>query len=97
MGELITEDTFIKAATLQGDKIEIVEKDISKSIGSKMIIQQKVEELFSALCEIDGLIKDELEITLSKMPNHPTQMLVFFSLPSTRRLGWIRRFLANNY
>ena len=97
MGELITEDTFIKVATLQGDKIEIVEKDISKSIGSKMIIQQKVVELYGALCEIDNLTEDELDIALSKMPNHPTQMLVFFSLPSTRKLGWIRRFIENNY
>ena len=43
--------------------------------------------MFGALCEIDGLTEDELEIAFSKIPNQPTQLLVFFSLSSTRRLG----------
>ena len=82
MGELIFEKSFIKAATLLGDKIEIVRRELSKSIGSKMIIQQRVQELYGALCEIEGLAKDELEIVLSKILNQPTQMLVFFSFLS---------------
>ena len=37
-----------------------------------MVIQQKIEELYGALCEINGLTEDELDIALSKMPNHLT-------------------------
>ena len=62
-----------------------------------MFIQQKVQEFYGALCEIDGLTEDELKIALTKIPNQPTQMLIFFSLLSTRRLGWVRRFLVNNF
>ena len=39
IGELIFEKTFIKAATLLSDKIEIVGRKLSKSIGSEMVIQ----------------------------------------------------------
>ena len=87
MDEPIFEKMFIKATTLLGDKIEIVGRELSKSNGLKMVIQQRVQELYGALCEIDSLIEDELEIALTKIPNQPTQMLVFFSLPSTWRLG----------
>ena len=97
MGDSITKKRFVKATTLLDDKIEIVGRDLSKRIGSKMVIQQKVEELYGALCEIDGLTEDELDIVLSIMPNHPTHMIVFFSLLSTRRLGWVRRFISKNY
>ena len=38
MGELISEETFIKVATLLGDKIEIVGKELSKNIRSKMVM-----------------------------------------------------------
>ena len=96
MGEPITKETFIKAAALLSDKIEIVGRELSKSIKLKMVIHQKVEDLFGALCEIDGLTEDELDIALSIMPNHPTQMIIFFSLLPTRRLGWVRRFITNN-
>ena len=46
MGESIFEEMFIKVATLLGDKIEIVGRELSKSIGSEMVIQQNVEELW---------------------------------------------------
>ncbi|MFQ6665205.1 hypothetical protein Gotur_032014, partial [Gossypium turneri] len=35
-----------------------------------------------------GLTVDERYRALSKIPDHPTQMLVFFSLPSDARLEW---------
>ena len=38
MREPIFEKTFIKAATLLGDKIEIVGKELSKNIRSKMVM-----------------------------------------------------------
>ena len=94
IGESIIDETFI--AALLDNKIEIVGRELSKSVGSEMAIHKKVKDLFGALCEIDSLTEDELDITLSIMPNHPTQMIVFFSLSSTRRLRWIRRFIANN-
>ncbi|MFQ6643007.1 hypothetical protein Gotur_017603 [Gossypium turneri] len=39
--------------------------------------------------------KDEHYCTLSKIPDHPTQILIFFSLPSSVRLKWVRRFLSD--
>ena len=86
MASLIFKQSFIKAATLLSDKIEIVGRELSKSIGSEIVIQQRVKELYGALYEIDGLTEDELDIALSKIPNQPTQMLVFFSFLSTRGL-----------
>ena len=96
MDEVISEESFVKVATLLGDKISEVGKELSKSIASEMVIQRKVQELYGALCEIDGLTEDEKDIALSKIPDQPNQMLVFFSLPSNRKLGWIRRFLTKN-
>ncbi|KAK5832963.1 hypothetical protein PVK06_016772 [Gossypium arboreum] len=43
-----------------------------------------------------SLIEDERYRTLSKIPDHPTQMLIFFSLPSAVRLEWVRRFLTDH-
>ncbi|MFQ6651486.1 hypothetical protein Gotur_023796 [Gossypium turneri] len=40
--------------------------------------------------------KDERYCALSKILNHPTQMLIFFSLPSSVRLEWVRRFLSDH-
>ena len=97
MGELITDETFIKAATLLGDKIEIIGKELNKSAGLKMAIHKKVEDLFDALNEIEELTEDELDIALSLMLNHPTQIIVFFSLPPVQRHGcFISFFYVNN-
>ncbi|MFQ6642821.1 hypothetical protein Gotur_018258 [Gossypium turneri] len=60
------------------------------------IIQEKATNLYPTLCEIEGLTVDERYRALSKIPDHPTQMLVFFSLPSDVRLEWVRRFLADH-
>ena len=65
MGEAIFEESFIKATTLLGDKISEVGREFSKSIGSEMIIHQRVQELYGPLGEIDGLTKDEMNIALS--------------------------------
>ena len=66
MTSSIFEESFNKAATLLSNKIEIVGRELSKRINSKVVIQQKVKELYGALCEIDGLTKDELDIALRK-------------------------------
>ncbi|KAG8497023.1 hypothetical protein CXB51_008249 [Gossypium anomalum] len=36
--------------------------------------------------QVEGLTEDECYQALSKIPDHPTQMLIFFSLPSAVRL-----------
>ena len=61
-----------------------------------MVIQQKFQELYGTLSEIDGLTEEEMGIALSKIPDEPNQMIVFFSLPSNLRLEWVRRFLTKN-
>ena len=96
MGEVIFEESFVKVATLLGNKISKVGKELSKSIGSEMVIQQKFQELCGTLSEIDGLTEEEMDIALSKIPDEPNHMIVFFSLSSNLRLGWVRRFLTKN-
>ncbi|MFQ6621619.1 hypothetical protein Gotur_002969 [Gossypium turneri] len=90
----------------QGENMWAIGKQISKSITSNVVVQQKLEEfqiiqekainLYPTLCEIEGLTVDERYRALSKIPDHPTQMLIFFSLPSNVRLEWVRRFLADH-
>ncbi|MFQ6670523.1 hypothetical protein Gotur_035407 [Gossypium turneri] len=46
-------------------------------------------ENMRAIGEQISLTVDERFRALSKIPDHPTQMLVFFSLPSDVRLEWI--------
>ncbi|XVF59148.1 hypothetical protein PTKIN_Ptkin07bG0252500 [Pterospermum kingtungense] len=89
-------DESISAATLLGDKLYEIADKLSDSIGSERVLQQKVQELYGALGEIEGLAADEMHIALSKIPDHPTQMLVFFSLPPSQRLGWVQRFLTTH-
>ncbi|PPD98145.1 hypothetical protein GOBAR_DD04817 [Gossypium barbadense] len=98
--------SFDEAATLLGEKIQAVGDQISRSIASEVVVQQKSEEhqkmeekasnLYSALWSIEGLTDDQRYDALSKIPDHPTQMIVFFSLPSVARLEWVRRFLSHH-
>ncbi|PPD90871.1 hypothetical protein GOBAR_DD12175 [Gossypium barbadense] len=98
--------SFDEAATLLGGKIQAVGDQISRSIASEVVVQQKSEEhqkmeekasnLYSALWSIEGLTDDQRYDALSKIPDHPTQMIVFFSLPSVARLEWVRRFLSHH-
>ncbi|KAG8473251.1 hypothetical protein CXB51_035231 [Gossypium anomalum] len=62
----------------------------------KITIQESALKLYPTLCEVEGLTEDERYRALSKIPDHPTQMLIFFSLPSAVRLEWVRRFLADH-
>ncbi|PPD98525.1 hypothetical protein GOBAR_DD04434 [Gossypium barbadense] len=81
--------SFDEAATLLGGKIQAVGDQISRSIASEVVVQQKSEEhqkmeekasnLYSALWSIEGLTDDQRYDALSKIPDHPTQMIVFFS------------------
>ncbi|OMO88831.1 hypothetical protein CCACVL1_08179 [Corchorus capsularis] len=94
--EPISADCIISAAKLMGDGIREARKDLGRSIGSEMVIQEKVQELDIILGEIDGLTEEERDIALSKIPDHPAQMLVFGSLPPHRKLAWVRRFLNSH-
>ncbi|PPD83542.1 hypothetical protein GOBAR_DD19515 [Gossypium barbadense] len=98
--------SFDEAATLLAENIKAVGDQISRSIASEVVVQQKSEEyqkmeekasnLYSTLWEIEGLTDDQRYEALSKIPDHPTQMIVFFSLPSVARLEWVRRFLSHH-
>ncbi|XP_052479688.1 uncharacterized protein At2g29880-like [Gossypium raimondii] len=98
--------SFHDAATLLAENMRAIGEQISRSIASDVIVQQKSEEfqiiqekatnLYPTLCEIECLTVDERYRALSKIPDHPTQMLVFFSLPSDVQLERVRRFLANH-
>ncbi|MFQ6626261.1 hypothetical protein Gotur_004642, partial [Gossypium turneri] len=85
----ISSTSFIDAATLLVENIRNIGLKISRSIASEVLIQQKSEmtiqesalKLYPTLCELEGLTGDERYHALSKIPDHPTQMLIFFSLP----------------
>ncbi|KAH1121694.1 hypothetical protein J1N35_004854 [Gossypium stocksii] len=76
------------------ENIQTVGLEISKSIAFEVLIQQKLEmtiqesalKLYPTLCEVEGLTKDEHYRTLSKLLDHLTQTLIFFSLPFVVRL-----------
>ncbi|MBA0607533.1 hypothetical protein Godav_019820 [Gossypium davidsonii] len=82
------------AAMLLGENIWTVGLELSKSITSDKVLQEIAQKLYPALCEVEGLTKDEHFSALSKIPDHPMQMLIFFRLPSSVRLEWVRRFLS---
>ncbi|MFQ6644945.1 hypothetical protein Gotur_020141 [Gossypium turneri] len=86
------DDMDVSATELQPDRNQRVHQwsDEYQSI------QEKASNLYPTLCEIEGLTVDERFRALSKIPDHPTQMVVFFSLPSDVRLEWVRRFLADH-
>ncbi|MBA0701740.1 hypothetical protein Goari_022385 [Gossypium aridum] len=52
-------NSLIDAATLLGDNIRQVGFELSRSIGFEMLIQEKVQKLYVALGEREGLIEDE--------------------------------------
>ncbi|KAK8302721.1 hypothetical protein V6Z11_D04G105400 [Gossypium hirsutum] len=98
--------SFHDATTLLAENMRAVGEQISRSIASDVVVQQKSEEfqiiqekainLYPTLCEIEGLIVDERYRVLSKIPDHPTQMLILFNLPSDVRLEWVRKFIADH-
>ncbi|KAG8492927.1 hypothetical protein CXB51_010200 [Gossypium anomalum] len=96
--------SFNDVATLLAKNIRTVGLEISKSIASEVVMQQNSEmtiqesalKLYPTSCEVEGLTEDENYRALSKILDHPTQMLIFFSLPSAVRLEWVRRFLADH-
>ncbi|MBA0760125.1 hypothetical protein Gotri_022903 [Gossypium trilobum] len=84
------------AAMLLGENIRTVGLELSRSIASNKVLQEIAQKLYPALCEVEGLTKDEHFHALSKISDHPMQMLIFFRLPSSVRLEWVRRFLSGH-
>ncbi|PPS06707.1 hypothetical protein GOBAR_AA13937 [Gossypium barbadense] len=72
--------SFNDAAALLAENIWTVGLEISKSLASEVVIQQKSEmtiqesvlKLYPTLCEVEGLTEDERYRALSKIPDHPT-------------------------
>ncbi|KAK5785120.1 hypothetical protein PVK06_039670 [Gossypium arboreum] len=96
--------SFNDAATLLAENIQTIGLEISKSIAFEVLIQQNSEmtiqesalKLYPTFCEVKGLTENERYRALSKIPDRSTQMLIFFSLPSSVQLEWVRRFLADH-
>ncbi|PPS08414.1 hypothetical protein GOBAR_AA12229 [Gossypium barbadense] len=96
--------SFNDAVALLAENIRTVGLKISKRIASEVVIQKKSEmtfqesalKLYPTLCEVEGLTEDECYRALSKIPDHPTQILIFFSLPFAVRLEWVKRFLIDH-
>ncbi|KAH1046870.1 hypothetical protein J1N35_037654 [Gossypium stocksii] len=84
----ISSTSCIDAATLLAENILTVGLEINRSIASEVLIQQKSKmtiqesalKLYPTLCEVEGLTKDERYRELSKIPDHPTEMFIFFYL-----------------
>ncbi|PPD86375.1 hypothetical protein GOBAR_DD16694 [Gossypium barbadense] len=79
--------SFDEAATLLGEKIQAVGDQISRSIASEVVVQQRSEEhqkmeekasnLYSALWSIEGLTDDQRDFGLAKwLPNKWTHHAV---------------------
>ena len=94
--ESSTVESIMNAARMLGKDMKEIGKEISKSIGVELTIQQKAEELFGVLDEIEGLTLSEKFTALRKIPKDPTQMLIFFSLPFEYRLRWVKEFLMDS-
>ncbi|MBA0810600.1 hypothetical protein Gohar_002574, partial [Gossypium harknessii] len=86
--------SITNVAMLFRESIRIVGLDLSRSIASEKVIQESAQKLYPTLCNVKGLTEDERYRALKNIPNHPTQMLIFFSLPSSVRLEWVRIFLS---
>ncbi|MBA0634824.1 hypothetical protein Godav_025806, partial [Gossypium davidsonii] len=83
-----TSTSIIDVAMLLEKNIWTIGLELSKIIASEKVIQECAKKLYTALCEVEGLTGDERYCALNKISNHPTQMLIFFSLPSSMRLEW---------
>ncbi|MFQ6620198.1 hypothetical protein Gotur_000565 [Gossypium turneri] len=79
--EKISSTSFTDAATLLGENIRTIGFEISRSIASEVLIQQKSEmviqesalKLYLILCKVEGLIEYKCYRVLNKIPNHPTK------------------------
>ncbi|MFQ6634631.1 hypothetical protein Gotur_010915, partial [Gossypium turneri] len=83
----ISSTSFHDVATLLAKNIRTIGVEISRSIVSEVLKvrndhSRKSSKIISNVIEVEGLTKDERYRALSKILDHPMQMLIFFSLPS---------------
>ncbi|MFQ6657308.1 hypothetical protein Gotur_027045 [Gossypium turneri] len=77
-------------------KISDGSEQISTSItNAVMLLGENIRTVGLELSRSIASEKDERYRALSKIPDHPMQMLIFFSLPFSVRLEWVRRFLSD--
>ncbi|XVF84882.1 hypothetical protein PTKIN_Ptkin17bG0075000 [Pterospermum kingtungense] len=70
----------MKATILLKETMVEIREKLRESVGIEKRLKKKAEDLNAALDEIEGLTEDERDIALSKIPEYPSQMVVFFSL-----------------
>ncbi|MBA0747685.1 hypothetical protein Gogos_004579 [Gossypium gossypioides] len=87
--------SITNAALLLRENIRIVGLELSRSIASEKVIQESAQKLYLDLSKVKGLTEDERYHALRNIPDHPTKMHIFFSLPSSVRLERVRRFLSD--
>ncbi|XVF85174.1 hypothetical protein PTKIN_Ptkin17bG0097300 [Pterospermum kingtungense] len=66
MNEPISTDTLMNATTVLSEKMIEIGNKLSRSIDTKMRLEEKVEKLYDALYEIDGLIQAKFLIIEAK-------------------------------
>ncbi|XVF66050.1 hypothetical protein PTKIN_Ptkin10aG0002700 [Pterospermum kingtungense] len=96
MSDTNTAEVLVRATTLLTDKMVEIGEKLSESVGTEMRLEKRAKELAAALDEIEGLTEDERDNALSKILEHPTQIVVFFSLLPSRRLRWVHKFLSTH-
>ncbi|PPR89682.1 hypothetical protein GOBAR_AA31004 [Gossypium barbadense] len=60
-----------------GENMWTIGLELSRSIASEKVLQESAQKLYRPLCEVEGLTKDECYCALSKIPDHPMQILIF--------------------
>ncbi|MFQ6653932.1 hypothetical protein Gotur_025104 [Gossypium turneri] len=61
-----------------------------------MLLEENIRTVGLELSRSIASEKDERYRALNKIPNHPKQMLIFFSLPYSVQLQYVRRFLSDH-
>ncbi|MBA0785373.1 hypothetical protein Gotri_024933 [Gossypium trilobum] len=90
-----SQDDFISSKKKK--KISDESEQISTSITDVvMLLGENIQTIGLELSRSIAFEKDECYRALRKIPDHPTQMVIFFNLPSSVRLEWVRRFLSDH-
>ncbi|XP_007036788.2 PREDICTED: uncharacterized protein At2g29880 [Theobroma cacao] len=80
MGDPITSESIIAAATILGENIKEAGIEFNRSVGAEVNIQQKAQELDGILSQVERLTAMERVLASIKLPESPTLMFVFLVL-----------------
>lgn len=64
--------------------------------GENSLLVQRITEVFGELQKVKGLTQSEINQASIRLTSNPSYLLLFFSIPSEYRLGWVRNFLSEN-